>query len=74
MAPAARELVFDQFVKPLILDVKDVTYVDYLKRGLEELPEEVPGFFDWMDRHKRDPSPRHSRPPPPATATPASSA
>jgi hypothetical protein len=42
----------------LILKVEDVTYVDYLKRGLEELPEEVPSFFDWMDKRKRDPAPR----------------
>ena len=58
LAPVAREVVFDQYVKPLILDVQDVTYVDYLKRGLEELPEEVPVFFDWMDRHRRDPAPK----------------
>ena len=58
MAPAAREVAFDQYFKPMILDVQDVTYVDYLKRGLEELPEEVPSFFDWMDRHKRDPAPK----------------
>ncbi len=58
LAPAAREMVFDQFVKPMILDVQDVTYVDYLKRGLEALPEEVPSFFDWMDRRRRDPAPK----------------
>jgi dienelactone hydrolase len=59
MAPAAREVAFDQYFKPLILDArKDVTYVDYLKRGLEELPEEVPSFFDWMDRRRRDPVPK----------------
>ena len=58
LAPVAREVVFDQYVKPLILDVEDVTYVDYLKRGLEALPEEVPVFFDWMDRHRRDPAPK----------------
>ncbi len=58
LAPAARELIFDQFVKPMIEDVQDVTYVDYLKRGLEELPEEVPSFFDWMDKRRRDPTPK----------------
>ena len=59
MAPAAREVAFDQFFKPMILDAhQDVTYVDYLKRGLEELPEEVPAFFDWMDRRRRDPFPK----------------
>jgi dienelactone hydrolase len=59
MVPVAREMFFDQYFKALILDAqKDVTYVDYLKRGLEELPEEVPTFFDWMDRHRRDPFPK----------------
>ncbi len=58
MAPAAREVAFDKYFKPMILDVQDVTYVDYLKRGLEELPEEVPSFFDWMDRRRRDPVPK----------------
>jgi dienelactone hydrolase len=58
LAPVAREVAFDQYFKPLILDVQDVTYVDYLKRGLEALPEEVPVFFDWMDRRKRDPAPK----------------
>ena len=58
LAPAARPLVFDQYVRPMIEDNKDVTYVDYLKRGLEALPEEVPSFFDWMANRRRDPSPR----------------
>ena len=58
LAPAAREVVFDQFVKPMIEDVKDVTYVDYLRRGLESLPEEVPACFDWMAPRHRDPIPR----------------
>ena len=59
MAPAAREVAFDQFFKPMILDAKkDVIYVDHLKRGLEELPEEVPDFFDWMDRRRREPAPK----------------
>jgi dienelactone hydrolase len=58
LAPAAREFVFDQFLKVWIEDVLDVTYVDYMRRGLEELPEEVPCFFDWMDRRKRDPAPK----------------
>lgn len=59
MAPTAREFTFDRYLKPMILDAgKDVTYVDYIKRGLEELPEEVPSFFDWMDRRRRDPVPK----------------
>ncbi len=58
LAPAAREVVFDQVVRPLIEDVRDVTYVDYLKRGLEPLPEEIPAFFDWMANRRRDPAPK----------------
>ena len=58
LAPAAREVVFDQFTKPMIENVQDVTYVDYLKRGLEELPEELPAAFDWMNKRRRDPVPR----------------
>jgi len=58
LAPAAREVIFDQFVRPLIEGVEDVTYVDYLKRGLEALPEEVPAFFDWMASRRRDPAPK----------------
>ena len=42
----------------MIENVLDVTYVDYLRRGLEELPEEVPSFFDWIGRRKRDPAPK----------------
>ncbi|WP_435006050.1 alpha/beta hydrolase [Tundrisphaera lichenicola] len=58
LAPAAKEVILDQFVRPMIEDVLDVTYVDYLRRGLEELPEEIPSFFDWMDRRTRDPAPK----------------
>jgi len=58
LAPAARELIFDKYVRPLIEDVKDVTFVDYLKRGLEALPEEVPACFDWMAGRRRDPAPK----------------
>ena len=36
----------------------DITYVEYFRRGLETLPEEVGPAFDWMDRHRRDPYPR----------------
>ena len=58
LAPAAREVVFEKYVRPLIEDVKDVTYVDYLRRGLEALPEEVPACFDWMANRRRDPTPK----------------
>ena len=58
MAPGGRDLIYKKLVKALILKVMDVTYVDYFKRGQEELPEEVPGFFDWMERQRRDPYPK----------------
>jgi len=58
LAPASSEVVFGTYLKPLILKSWDVTYVEYHHRGLEEFPEEIPTFFDWMDRHHRDPAPK----------------
>jgi hypothetical protein len=58
LAPAANELIFGTYVKPLILKAWDVTYVEYHRRGLEEFPEELTTFFDWMDRHHREPFPK----------------
>jgi len=58
LAPASSEVVFGIYLKPLILKSWDVTYVEYHHRGLEEFPEEIPTFFDWMDRHRRDPAPK----------------
>ena len=58
LAPASSEVIFGTYLKPLILKSWDVTYVEYHHRGLEEFPEEIPTFFDWMDRHRRDPAPK----------------
>lgn len=58
LAPAAGEVIFANYVKPSILKAWDVTYVEYHRRGLEEFPEEIPGYFEWMDRHRRDPTPK----------------
>jgi len=58
LAPAANEVVYNSYVKPLILKAWDITYVEYYRRGLEDLPEEIPRAFDWMDRHRRDPYPK----------------
>jgi len=58
LAPAANEVVFASLVKPLIAKAYDVTYVEYLRRGLEDLPEEATPIFDWMDRRRRDPVPK----------------
>ncbi len=58
LAPASSEVIFGTYLKPLILKNWDVTYVEYFHRGLEEFPEEMTTFFDWMDRHHRDPLPK----------------
>ncbi len=58
LAPASNEVVFNNYVKPLILKTWDVTYVEYYRRGLEEFPEEIPTALDWMDRHRREPFPK----------------
>ena len=58
LAPASTEVIFGNFLKPLILKSWDVTYVEYHHRGLEEFPEEITPAFDWMDRHHRDPFPK----------------
>jgi pimeloyl-ACP methyl ester carboxylesterase len=58
LAPAANEIIFGTYIKPLILKAWDVTYAEYHRRGLEEFPEEITTFFDWMDRHHREPFPK----------------
>jgi dienelactone hydrolase len=56
--PASRVLIYEKYVKPWIVKAWDVTYVEYFRRGLEELPEEITPAYDWMDRHRRDPYPK----------------
>jgi pimeloyl-ACP methyl ester carboxylesterase len=58
IAMASRSVIFDGYAKPMITDVLDVTYVEYYRRGLEDLPEEIPPIFDWFDKHRRDPVPK----------------
>lgn len=58
LAPAGPEIIFQNLVKPMIAKTYDVTYAEYYRRGLEDLPEEAPAVFDWMDRHRRDPFPK----------------
>ncbi|GAC1469707.1 MAG: peptidase [Isosphaeraceae bacterium] len=58
LAPAANEVVFGEILKPQLLRAPDITYVEYLKRGLEDFPEEAPAVFDWMERRRRTPVPR----------------
>jgi pimeloyl-ACP methyl ester carboxylesterase len=57
-APAASSFIYEKYVKPLIMKAWDITYVEYFRRGLEELPEEITPAYDWMDRHRRDPYPK----------------
>jgi pimeloyl-ACP methyl ester carboxylesterase len=57
-APAASSFIYEKFVKPLIMKAWDITYIEYFRRGLEELPEEITPAYDWMDRHRRDPYPK----------------
>ncbi len=58
LAPAAKEAVFDGFARQMISEALDVTFVEYFRRGLEDLPEEAPAAFEWMDKRKRDATPR----------------
>ncbi len=58
LAPAANEFIYSKQIKPLIVKTWDITYVEYVRRGLEALPEEIVPAFEWMDRHRRDPFPR----------------
>ena len=57
LAPAG-SFAFDKYAKPLIEANQDLTYTEYYGRGLEDLPEEGPAVFDWMDRHKREALPK----------------
>jgi pimeloyl-ACP methyl ester carboxylesterase len=58
LAPASVEVVFGNYVKPMILKVWDVTYVEYHRRGIEEFPEEITPALEWMDHHRREPVPK----------------
>ncbi|MEW4567565.1 alpha/beta hydrolase [Tautonia sp. JC769] len=54
LATASTEsLVFD-LAKSMMSKAWDVTYVEYIKRGLEPLPEELPAVFDWMKHRTRE--------------------
>ena len=56
MATAATEALVFETAKSMISKTWDVTYVEYIRRGLEALPEELPDAFDWMNRRVRSPS------------------
>jgi hypothetical protein len=57
LAPAAKEVIFDATIRPMIEDTYDVTYVEYYRRGLEDLPEEAGPIMDWMEKQVREPAP-----------------
>jgi len=58
LAPAANEVIFGNFVKPMIVKARDVIYIEFNRRGLEEFPEEMTTYFDWMDRRTREAVPK----------------
>ncbi len=58
LAPASNEIVFGAILKPIIAKNEDVTYVEYYRRGLEDLPEEAAPIFDWMEKRRREPFPK----------------
>ena len=58
LAPGETDFFFDGWARPLIVSNHDLTYVEYYRRGLEDLPEEAPAIFDWMDPRRRDPFPK----------------
>ncbi len=53
----AGETVLDM-AKDMITRNYNVTYVEYFKRGRDNLPEEAAPVFDWMATLRRDPAPR----------------
>ncbi len=57
LVPAGNEVIFP-FAKEQINKNYEFTHVEYLKRGLEELPEELPAVFDWLGKWKRSPAPK----------------
>lgn len=54
LAPASNEFIYTGLLKPLIVRVPDITYVEYNRRGLENLPEEAGPIVDWMDKRHRE--------------------
>jgi dienelactone hydrolase len=58
LAPASNEVVFGELLKPLIAKAYEVTYVEYNRRGLEDLPEEIVPIFGWMNNRRREANPR----------------
>ena len=57
LAPAEPDVILP-FGRALISKNYDVTYVEYFKRGLEELREEAGPIVDWMSKRARDPQPK----------------
>jgi len=53
----AGETVLDM-AKDMITRNYNVTYVEYYRRGRDNLPEEAPSVFDWMSTLRRDPVPK----------------
>jgi pimeloyl-ACP methyl ester carboxylesterase len=58
LAPGEADFFFNGLARPLIVANRDLTYVQYYRRGLEALPEEIPSVFDWMAPRRREAAPR----------------
>jgi len=58
LAPAETDVIFGIFAKPAITRNYDFTYVEYYRRGLEDLPEEAGSIVDWMGTKRRAPPPK----------------
>ncbi len=57
LAPTETDLIFP-WVHGLVSKNYDVVLVEYYKRGLEMLPEEIPHALEWMTHRKREPYPK----------------
>ncbi len=58
LVPGETDYFFGNLARPLIIANRDMTYVEYYRRGLEDLPEEARPVFDWMAPRRRDPLPK----------------
>lgn len=53
LSTASTATVVFEPLRALIARSWDITYVEYARRGLEDLPEEIPTILDWMEVHRR---------------------
>ena len=58
LAPTETDLIFPWVKDNMVARNYDVVLVEYYKRGLEMLPEEIPEALEWMTHRRRDPYPK----------------